>query len=125
MNRQLKRKFNEYNKKYFGGKLPADTVVDWHYALKDNAMGRCHVHGVTACNQIPKDYGNGKCNEKHLILINTDLYNNVFVSLMTLLHEMVHLEGAVGNRKQAESHGKEFTARMRKLATQGAFDKLW
>ena len=123
MNRELKRKFNEYNRKWFDSRLPRDTVVDWHYDLPCYVLGGCHVHGVTRCDQIPTSYG--KCGGTSLILLNTSIYDLRTVRDATLIHEMVHLSAVLGNKNVAKSHGKDFTNEMRVLAAHGAFDKLW
>jgi len=123
MNRQLKRKFNEYNRKYFGGRLPKDTVVDWHYDMPNDHLGATHVHGLIPCNQVPKSYG--ACGGRHMILLNTVLWNMPCVAEMTLLHEMVHLMAVNGNKKLAQGHGQAFNAEMNDLANQGAFDGKW
>jgi len=123
MNQALKRKFNEYNRKYFDGILPKDTVVDWHYELNHDASGACHIHGMMKCSQIPKSYG--KCEGKHLILINTRLWDDVEQSYMTLLHEMVHLQIGLWVTPPKKSHGPEFQRGMMRLAKAGALARLW
>ena len=120
----LQRRFKELNAKYFCNRLPQDTVVDWHYDLPHNRMAATHLHGLTLCNQIPKSYNHGKCNDKHLILIHTDLFVMEFVAEMSLLHEMVHLDAVNGNSALMD-HGPTFNNAMCLLALKGSFDGLW
>ena len=115
MDKQLRRKFREYNAKYFGGRLEA--VVDWHYEIPGERIGGCHIHGIGKCSEIPESYG--KCPGKNLILINTSLWELEQIALFTLLHEMVHLDVAPSN------HGPEFQAGMLRLAKLGTFRNLW
>jgi predicted SprT family Zn-dependent metalloprotease len=46
------------------------------------------------------------------------------VAIMTVIHELVHVEqwDEVTDKTQ---HGRKFTARMKQLANKGAFNGLW
>lgn len=46
------------------------------------------------------------------------------VVAMTLLHEMAHLD-LLHRYGVHDNHGRRFNARMRDLATSGAFDRYW
>ena len=123
MDAKLKRKFREYNRKYFAGRLPSETVVDWHYNLPGDAEGACHVHGLTACSQIPASYG--RCSGTHLILLNTRLWPDVDGSYFTLLHEMNHLDVVLSNGTARSPHGESFQNGMKRLAMIDAFRRFW
>lgn len=91
-----------YNQKYFQNKLPHNVAIFW--ATKDkigvDCMARCY-HTAPA------------------IVMLDELKEFPCVAQLSLLHEMVHLEFPKAG------HGKKFVGRMRQLAKQGAFDKLW
>lgn len=97
---ELKRWYANYNRFYFGGKLPRD--MDVFYAPDDR------VHGLAV-----KDV-NGNCT----IQIDTALMGTRYAK-WTLLHEMAH--HATGDW----GHGKRFQAQMLRLAIMGAFKKIW
>lgn len=94
--------YREFNRKYFGNKLPKDFVVafeDLEYHL-----------GVT------KFYRSRPC----YINLNLGLRYSNSLTAMTLLHEMVHVE-----LPYRYNHGPRFHKRMLKLAKDGAFKPWW
>jgi hypothetical protein len=91
----LRRYFNYYNRKYFGGRLPADTQLIW------DAQGSTHAYAI-----------NGSIHMDHALRGFTKY------AKMVLLHEMVHIENP------RLSHGIKFRNRIRQLFEAGAFDDL-
>jgi hypothetical protein len=122
MNQALKRKYREYNRRYFSGRLPKDTVVDWHYEIPGDSYGAIHIHGINPCRQIPESYGH--CHGKHLILVNTSLWDFREVSYMTLLHEMNHLDVELRGNPYGP-HGVMFQSGVHRLVRLGALDRLF
>jgi predicted SprT family Zn-dependent metalloprotease len=65
-----------------------------------------------------------KGTRKFLILVSPDLKKMQAVTVMTVLHELVHCEqwDEVSDRTQ---HGRKFENRMKQLVARGAFKGLW
>lgn len=104
----LKQIFKQYNKLYFGGKLPANTVVNWKCRDRD-LMGEAFAH-----------------EEPPIIRLNPNMKTFPTVVRQVLLHEMVHVEAhAVYGGKMRGEHGKWFHERMLELCVAGAFIGLW
>ena len=100
-NAELMQRYHEFNKKFFGNKLPKDMVVE--FATSRTWMGITHFRrGRPLYIQLDK---------KMRLCVRT--------CMLTLLHEMVHVEQPETN------HGKKFHARMLKLARQGAMKAWW
>ena len=104
---KLKKLYDRLNRKYFGGKLPADTKVCWGNTLKwQGSIGLCHY------------------SEPPRIEVAAELKTYVRLTESTVLHEMVHLK--LFNTKWREpDHGPLFQKEMLKLARAGAFRRLW
>lgn len=100
-NADLKIAYKIYNKKYFHNKLPHDMVV--HFT-KMEMLGATHFYGKRPC----------------WIVINKKLRWSASLAVMTLVHEMVHVELV-----NVGGHGAPFQKRMLQLAKGGAFNKLW
>lgn len=112
-NADLMEMFLEYNSRYFGGKLR--TPASLSFASLD---------GLGHCFRYRHLYGPHKGEEELFgIHIGKDLRDSRRQWLLTLIHEMVHLEQ--GNRYSCGLRGKRFNKRMRELALAGAFDGLW
>jgi len=94
----LSRRFSSLNRRFFGGKLPRDTIVVW--MRNRDLMGACILAPAT-------------------VSVHQGLRNWPKAAEMTLLHEMCHL--ALGNY----GHGPTFQREMRRLALAGAFDRIW
>ena len=109
-NAQLPRMYRKYNRLYFSGKLPVNLEVAFETEGKN-------LRGWGVTDYICDSHG---CYHPTKILINRSLKVCRGWASMTLLHEMVHVELPYG-----ASHGPRFQARMRKLASQGAFDRWW
>ena len=105
-NPTLKRWYTKYNRKYFGNKLPKDTIVFWCKRVfrYDDAIGAADVFDA-----LP-----------HTIYIACELKKIHKVALIVLLHEMCHI--AVGGDPD---HGRRWQLKMKSLASRGAFESLW
>lgn len=103
-NVELQSMYCAYNKLYFHNKLPRDMVAEF------GKCGGCNI-GLT---RIYK-------NRPLFIIIDKRIKSMRTVALMTLLHEMVHVELPT----KADGHGKIFQKAMLRLAKAGAFNKLW
>jgi hypothetical protein len=95
--KQLRRAFLFYNRKYFGNNLPKDTEVGW--------------------KEMPATLMGWQQGDE--IAINAKLKGADVLWRATLIHECVHLE-----LPAKVKHGPRFRKRMRELAAQGAFDGL-
>ena len=104
----LTRFYEAYNTLYFNGKLPKLKI----------GYGRVEprTYGVTAFDV--------KTRRAICITISQTLHNQGWqcTELVTLLHEMVHVE--MGPVSIKEGHGKEFQRLKRRLIVAGAFDEL-
>jgi predicted SprT family Zn-dependent metalloprotease len=99
---QLRRWYRDYNRRFFGGALPADADV--FYAPIDGA------HGDAL----------GESNGEFTLRINPACAIDLRVVRMTLLHEMAHLK-----LWPYRTHGPRFEQEMQRLAVAGAFKGLW
>jgi hypothetical protein len=100
--RGLRRYYQTYNAKFFGGALPEDVDVIW---APHNGCS-----GVTIFEP----------NEDIVIKINPMYLGDSCRGRLLLLHEMCHVK--LGTRV---SHGPKFQAEMLRLAQIGAFKNLW
>jgi hypothetical protein len=98
-NRLLRCWFTSYNRRYFGGRLPAQTRI--YFAPADLCLGNAYG------GDDPRIELDPAC------LICAD------IAKLILLHEMVHLE-----RYPLICHGAGFDARMQELAAAGAMKGL-
>lgn len=101
-NAELMRRYHEFNRKYFHNKLPKDMVVE--FGESKNWLG------VTRYRKTRPLF----------IQINKRFRFSLTCSMMTLLHEMVHVELPYG-----VNHGPIFHKRMLQLAKTGAFKAWW
>jgi hypothetical protein len=95
----LQRTYQQYNRKYFGNKLPKVSEVDLHWG---------------SIREMGYEWGGE-------IVINRRYRYRDAVWKLTLLHEMVHLSLPAVQ----DEHGKEFQKGMLRLAKAGAFEGLW
>jgi hypothetical protein len=101
--RQLRRWYRLYNRKYFRGKLPSSIFIV--YETVERAYGDCWV--------TPEGW--------FRIRVNPDLCVGRSARRFTLMHEMVHVDlWGVNDR-----HGPIFDAQMLRLAAAGAMKGLW
>jgi hypothetical protein len=96
-NADLRWWYREYNRKYFGNKLPKAHVK----FSGIEGLGVTHV-------------------EWKEIFISKQLKRWRAIALMTLLHEMVHL-----SLPPRFNHGPRFNKEMLRLAKAGAFRGIW
>ena len=102
---KLQRLFAEYNDRYFGGRLPQETVVRWSRKVASECLeGQCSRYPLPEIRLRP----GLKRDEEEL--------------RRTLVHEMVHLLADVENpfTEGDEGHGAWFKRQMRRLERQGA-----
>ena len=99
---KLKRAYDDYNDRYFGGKLPDTIKVKWSRTLPGHGRWLSFAEGgiieIAAWQR------------KYWMTWN-----------LTLLHEMAH----VATDHEIEEHGPKWHREMRRLARSGAFDKIW
>lgn len=94
------------NRKYFGNKLPKYRVI---FANMTSTWG-CVEHG------------------KRLLSIATELRENKTtptLGILTLFHEMAHIEDYLAGGRRVNLHGYRFNRIMKRLAATGAFNGLW
>lgn len=106
--------FNVYNKLYFGGRLGKTRVV-WK-------RNRKNIKWLAITWSAHGKVETGK--RTFVIELDWSIRHSYSMTVLTLLHEMVHVEQWDEVSKE-ESHGSVFQARMRELAAKGAFDGLW
>jgi predicted metal-dependent hydrolase len=106
--RDLTHWYHKYNRLYFKDRLLPNIEV--YYAPMPSAKGTFR-YGVT---------GISKCNRAMYIALNNKLKMlGQDISLITLLHEMVH-----SAFPQDCNHGKKFKKETRRLLLAGAYDDL-
>lgn len=111
----LEEYFHLVNGRYFRCKLKR-VEVRWKYGI----LKKRGVFGTTW-----SEHGNvPKGTRKFLIEIDAGFRRMEKVALMTLIHEMVHVEqwDKIGRR---DHHGHLFQKRMKQLAAKGALNGLW
>ena len=102
-NADLRRYYRIFNRKYFKGKLP-EVPIRFAKMHKKWTLGTTWLrHGKALDIEINKNLQNTQC-----------------VTVMTVVHEMVHVEHPTW-----KGHGWQFDRRMLRLAKAGAFDGLW
>lgn len=113
----LKKLFNQWNRKFWRGKLPEETVVRWASSRElASVLGEKRaVWGVFF-------YEGEKRGERPTILLNDVMRRKKWgnTARATLVHEMCHLEG-----KARDHHGETFNRRMLRVAKLGIFDSIW
>lgn len=100
-NKDLKHWYKHYNKKFWQNRLPDIPV---RFANTGKNWGQTHFEG----------------HEPAYIEISREAKKSRAVSLMTLLHEQVHVF-----LPDRIIHGPKFEAEMLRLAKAGAFKGLW
>lgn len=117
MAKLLESAYRRYNKRYFGGRLPA-VSVRWSEKIQPAHRERAR-----------KAYGwFTATDEGGEILISSTLKPFFELWRMTLLHEMCHValrEHPEEIAATSEKHSKPWFREMRRVAAAGAFDDLW
>lgn len=106
--RQLKRAYLRFNRRFFGGQLPHDTVVYWQPLSGDDGAS-CPVWEVA--------------HNKFVITIDPRWSASKWVWQMILIHECAHLH--LWRKSPRHQHGKVFQQEMLRLAMIGAFKGVW
>lgn len=101
-NPTLKRLYRKLNKRWFGGRLPKDTIIVWSDILGTGAA-RCSEEGG-----------------QYIIRLNTNYRSSRVVGL-SLLHEMAH----IATFDEKAEHGPRWLAEMHRLSNAGAFEDYW
>lgn len=99
-NADLRRYYRFANKRYFNNKLPKLNLY----------FSKLRTTGVTRL----------LCNTPMYIEINEDLRTFQAITILTVLHEMLHVE-----KPSHKGHDWRFDRRMLRLAKMGAMDGLW
>jgi hypothetical protein len=114
----LRRAFNEYNKKYFDGELPA-AYLEWRI-YKEMKPYYAFLSRTVA---DPSEF---------VIAIHPRWKSHPRLWKWGLLHEMCHLKLALlppsKYRRYGDKdpdHGPDFQKEMQRLALAGAFERLW
>lgn len=114
--RELRRVYRVYNRRYFRGKLPKNFPVRF-------AAARHFSHrGIYGHLVYPIDVRKQLRPQSGAIFVREGLREFPAVVAMTLLHEMVHLKLA---GRRCQDHGRLFTREMKRLAARGAFSAWW
>ena len=98
-NADLRRYYRVANRKYFHNRLPKDLSVEFSNTIP--CLGVAYVR------------------EPQSIEISEELRGIQIFAIMTLLHEMVHIENP-----KWKGHGWRWEYRMRELVDAGAYDGL-
>jgi hypothetical protein len=111
---RLEEIFHVANSRYFRSKLK-NVKIKW----AKTGIPR-HAVAVTwsVSGSVPKG------TRKFLIEISQDLRKYKSITILTVLHEMVHVE-QWDKIKPGQDHGRLFQNRMKDLAAKGAFNGLW
>lgn len=98
--------YADYNKVYFSGKLPQQTISEFG-VLDESLLGK-----------VSKEDGG-----RFRITLNLELREIPKLAHMTLLHEQCHI--ATWDEQPMNMHGKRWFSCMHHLVAQGAFEELW
>jgi hypothetical protein len=109
---QLAEFYREFNREWFGGRLPADTRLYWMPARMANRSG--HLAEVWGTRKQHRPITNFKISVSNRIRFSSRLVVRV------LLHEMAHISTGLGAQ-----HGPRWQREMLRLAKAGAFARLW
>ena len=110
-NSYLKKLYNQYNKKYFGGKLP-DIVVGW--ATTEQFVEHRIAKRTCAFTSLDQE----KPTRPTAIVIHRSENKSMLHVKTDLLHEMVHVA------HMRADHGPVFKAEIRRLVNEGAYDGI-
>lgn len=106
--KQLSHWYAKYNREWFAGELPHDTVIWWE-PPSDSQGITCPVYEVR--------------DGKFEVRLDPSLKGVPDYWHLLLIHEMVHIKlWPIHNRHQ---HGKVFQQEMIRLALAGAFKTIW
>lgn len=106
--RQLKRCYSDYNRKYFNSELPDNTVLIWEPTPQNDAVCCPVFEVVDGCFEIK---------------IDPALKGEPHWWRIVLLHEMIHV--AIWRKHPKHQHGKVFEDEKDRIYALGALKKLW
>ena len=106
--KQLVHWYHRYNREWFNGELPADTILYWE-PPPDSHADTCPVYEVA--------------DGKFEIRLDPALKGVPDYWKILLLHEMAHLK--LWPTHSRHQHGKIFQEEMQRLALAGAMKTLW
>jgi len=106
--KQLAHWYAKYNRAWWGGALPEDTILWWEPPPASHAI-TCPVYEVA--------------DGKFEIRMDPALKGTPDYWKLLLLHEMNHV--ALWPRYPRHQHGKPFQEAMQRLALAGAMKELW
>jgi hypothetical protein len=114
--RELQEAYTRYNRRFFGGLLPAIPVV---WSQINPAELACFDYVLDPADG---DIVSGTIRMSPCIRFSDRIWKRI------LLHEMAHVKlrsHPSHTRKNGNCHGAAFIAEMRRLAAVGAFDRIW
>ena len=105
---QLKRAFNQYNKKYFASSLPDNTILHWEPTPKCDGV-ICPIFEIS-----------DNC---FIIKIDPAIKGEPCWWRLVLLHECIHL--SLWKKHPKHQHGKAFQEEKNRIYALGALRHLW
>ena len=112
-NADLLDSFNELNRKYYGNKLKTPARLAF-----------VPIDGLGHTFRVRRVHGKRRSKDDEFgIHISNKIRFSKRLWLVTLMHEMTHLEQ--GNKYTCSAKGRQFNGRMRELSIDGAFDGVW
>jgi hypothetical protein len=111
----LQAAFEEYNVKYFGGRI-FDVDVQWSKA-KELTYRKERISGLSCV--YANDY------KPQEIYLDTFLKKKEWMWRLVLLHELNHIDLSMTYGDGFADHGIEFNEVMLRLAKAGAFVDIW
>jgi hypothetical protein len=105
---QLKRAFNQYNKKYFASSLPDNTILHWEPTPKCDGV-ICPIFEIS-----------DNC---FIIKIDPAIKGEPCWWRLVLLHECIHL--SLWKKHPKHQHGKAFQEEKNRIYSLGALRHLW
>ena len=118
-NASLREWFDLANARYFKNRLEVRYLEYGVLPARMHAIGQ--THRITY--RTLRGPRNPVSTVHWRITICSSLRNSRSLSIMTLLHEMVHLEQK--NQYTCGAYGNRFNRRMKELAARGAFNGFW
>jgi hypothetical protein len=115
----LKKLYNQYNQRFFGGKLPNNVLL--FYAPKlDKVNTKDGKHRSTCAVTYWLEGGPAA----NVIVIRKTRTSNMRHLVSDLLHEMAHIAKPKADC-EAKDRNSEFQKEMKRLARAGAFQNVW
>lgn len=115
----LQQQYFYFNRQWFDGQLPKDTTLRWVGDFPSRYRG--HL-GRTGTWRPARNVRHGRILGYYITISRHAERAGLSVLKMTLLHEMAHVKTW---RIRQVDHGRAWQREMHRLASAGAFDKLW